>query len=135
MLFSSKGDRLEKIANIFEKYPNTVSSWIDQCEEHGVRSVHDRPRSGAPVTFTAAEREDVKRIITDHPHAPKRIFATLAEQLKKTIRISTLQRIIKKTDFVGNESAHPDRIQEMNTRSNTRPKTSTISNKNNTQDE
>jgi len=35
-------------------------------------------------------------MINEHPHSPKMIFAKIAEQLKKTISLSTLKRIIKK---------------------------------------
>ena len=96
ILLSSKGYGIDDLANMFEISRNTLSSWIDKWEEHGVDSVSDQARSGAPSKFTASEIDVVKHIINEHPHAPKMIFAKIAEQLKKTISISTLKRIIKK---------------------------------------
>ena len=96
ILLSSKGYGIDDLARIFEVSRNTVSIWIDQWEQQGVASVYDHARSGAPTTFTAAEIDVVKQIITEYPHAPKMILATITEQLKKTISLSTLKRIVKK---------------------------------------
>ena len=96
LLLSSKGYGIDDLANMFEVSRNTVSIWIDKWEQHGVASVYDQARSGAPSTFTTSELDVVKHLITEHPHAPKMILATIAERLKKTISISTLKRIVKK---------------------------------------
>ena len=96
ILFSSKGYGIDDLATMFEVSRNTVSIWIDKWEQHGVASVYDHARSGAPMKFTAAEIDVVKHLITDHPHSPKIILAKIAEHLKKTISISTLKRIVKK---------------------------------------
>jgi transposase len=38
IVLSAKRYRLDEIANIFDIYPHTVSSWLDQWEERGVES-------------------------------------------------------------------------------------------------
>lgn len=96
ILFSSKGDGRDDLAHRFEVSRKTVSMWIDRWERHGVHGVYDHARSGAPSKLTAAEIDVVTHIITEHPHSPNMIFANIAEQLKKTIGLSTLQRIVKK---------------------------------------
>ena len=95
ILFSSKGDGIDDLATMFDVSRHTVSIRIDQWEQHGVASVYDHPRSGAPSTFTTSEIDVVKHLINEHPHAPNMIFATIAERLKNTISLSTLQRIVK----------------------------------------
>lgn len=96
ILLSSKGYGIADLAKIFDVSRNTVSIWIDQWEQDGVASVDDHARSGAPTKLTDAEIDVVKHVINEHPHAPKMILAAIAEQLKKTISISTLKRIVKK---------------------------------------
>ena len=96
MLFSSKGSGIDDIANLFEVSRQTVSIRIDQWEQHGVASVYDHARSGAPAKFTATEIDLVKHLIEEHPHSPKIIFANIAEPVKNTISLSTFERIVKK---------------------------------------
>ena len=96
ILLSSKRYGIDDLATMFDVSRNTVSLWIDHWEQHGLASLYDHARSGAPATFTAAEIEVVKEIINEHPHSPNMIFAKIAEQLKHTISLSTLQRIVKK---------------------------------------
>ena len=96
ILFSSKGDGRDDHAEMFEVSRNTVSIWIDQWEHDGVHRVDDHARSGAPSQLTAAEIDVVTHLITEHPHSPNRSFANIAEPVKNTISLSTLQRIVKK---------------------------------------
>jgi len=96
VLLSSKGYSIDEIAYIFDIYRNTVSSWIGNWEKNGVESLSDKPRSGAPSKLTESEIEVVKKIINEYPHSPKTILAKIAGQLKKTVSMSTLKRIIKK---------------------------------------
>jgi transposase len=81
---------------MFEVSRNTVSIWIDQWEQHGVASVYDHARSGAPTKLTDAEIDVVTQIIKTPPNSPKMIFAKIREQVKKTISLSTFKRIVKK---------------------------------------
>lgn len=99
ILLSSKGYSIDEIADIVEVYRNAVSSWIKNWEEQGFESLHDKSRSGAPSKLTEPEIETVKKIINEHPHSPKMIIANIAQQLNKTVSISTLKRIIKKANL------------------------------------
>jgi len=99
IILSSKGYSIDEIADIADVYRNAVSSWIENWEEHGFESLHDKPRSGAPSRLTESEIETVKKIISEHPHSPKMIIADISEQLNKTVSISTLKRIIKKAEL------------------------------------
>ena len=96
ILLSSKRYGIDDLATMFDVSRNTVSRWIDKWEQHGIESVYDHARSGAPAKFTATEIEVVKQIINEHPHSPKMILAKIAEQLKNTLSLSTLKRIVKK---------------------------------------
>ena len=99
IVLSSKGYGLDDIAEILDLSRNTVSSWIDHWEESGVESLYDHARSGAPSKLTASDIEVVKNMISEHPHSPKIILATIVEQLHKTVSLSTLKRIVKKHRF------------------------------------
>jgi transposase len=96
LLLSSKGYGMDDLANMFEVSRNTVSLWIDKWEQEGVTSVYDHARSGAPMKLTDAEIDVVTHLITEHPNSPKMILAKIREQVKNTISISTLKRIVKK---------------------------------------
>ena len=48
MVFSSKGYGIDDIATMFDVSRHTVSIWIDKWGQHGVASVYDHARSGAP---------------------------------------------------------------------------------------
>lgn len=96
ILFSAKGDGMDDLATMFEVSRNTISIWLDKWEQYGIASLYDHVRSGAPAKLTAADITVVKTMITEHPHSPKMILATIAERLKKPIRLSTLKRIVKK---------------------------------------
>lgn len=99
ILLSSKGYSIDETADIADVYRNTVSSWIENWEENGFESLHDKPRSGAPSKLTEPEIETVKKIISEHPRSPKMITANILEQINKTVSISTLKRIIKKANL------------------------------------
>lgn len=96
ILFSSKGYGMDALAAMFDVSRNTISIWIDKWEHHGVESLSDHARSGAPSKLTTAEIDVVTHIIKEHPNAPKLILAKIAEQVKKTISLSTLKRIVKR---------------------------------------
>jgi len=78
---------------------NAVSSRIGRWEKHGVESLYDRSRSGAPSGLTESETETVKKIVNEYPHSPKTISAQITEQMGKAVSMSTLKRIIKKAGF------------------------------------
>jgi len=97
ILLSSKGYSIDEISDICDIFRNTVSLWISRWEENGLESLYDKPRSGAPPKLTESEIEVVKKIINEHPHSPKIILSNIHKKLNKTISISTLKRIIKKS--------------------------------------
>lgn len=97
ILLNSKSFNVNEIAAIYNVNRNSVSSWINSWEESGVEGLFEKPRSGAPSKLTESEIEIVKDIIENNSQSPKIILAKVSKEIDKTISMSTLKRIIKKS--------------------------------------
>lgn len=95
ILLSFRGSSMDAIANIYQVHRDTVSSWLDNFSDFGVKGLRDKPRSGGPSKLTEAEKEIVKDLLKTHPNAPKMILALLSEKTGKSISQSSLRRIAK----------------------------------------
>ena len=58
-----EGEKVHKIAQDLQIRPNTVIEWRRRFEEKGIEGLKDRPRSGKPVTYDAAFRENVLKTL------------------------------------------------------------------------
>jgi transposase len=99
VLLSSEKYSIDDISNILGCHRDSVSSWLHAWESKGIVGLFDKPRSGAPSRLSASDIEVIKRILTKHPHSPKTILAKFIEETRKTISLSTVRRVIKKTNF------------------------------------
>jgi len=97
ILLNSKSFNVNEIAAIYNVNRDSVSSWINSWEESGVEGLFEKPRSGAPSKLTEYEIEIVKDIIINNSQSPKIILAKISKEIDKTISMSTLKRIIKKS--------------------------------------
>ena len=97
ILLNSKSFNVNEIAVIYNVNRDSVSSWINSWEESGVEGLFEKPRSGAPSKLTESEIEIVKDIIINNSQSPKIILAKISKEIDKTISMSTLKRIIKKS--------------------------------------
>ena len=97
ILLNSKSFNVNEIAAIYNVNRDSVSSWINSWEESGVEGLFEKPRSGAPSKLTESEIEIVKDIIINNSQSPKIILAKISKEIDKTISMSTLKRIIKKS--------------------------------------
>lgn len=99
VLLSSEGYGIDEIAHIYHADRDSVSSLIDRWEQSGTEGLYDKPRSGKPPVLNESEIGVVRELIKEHPHSPKIILAKISEKIGKIISISTLKRIVKKSDF------------------------------------
>jgi transposase len=99
VLLSSEGYGIDEIAHIYQADRDSVSSLIDRWEQSGTEGLYDKPRSGKPPALNESEIGVVRELIKEHPHSPKIILAKISEKIGKIISISTLKRIVKKSDF------------------------------------
>lgn len=96
IILNARGYSITEIAEIFQLKRDTVSSWIDRWNVKGIQGLFDKPRKGSPPKITEDDLEKIKEFIEQTPNSPKTILAKIKKQLKKTISVKTLRRIIKK---------------------------------------
>lgn len=94
---SSRGYRLEHLAELFEVDRDTVSSWLDGWDERGVRGLYDAPRAGRPLLLSEPEQQQVRRWVDAEPRQLKHVQAQLEAHTGKTASLKTLKRVLKKT--------------------------------------
>jgi transposase len=63
------GERVHKIAKDLHVRPNTVIEWRRRFEQHGINGLKDKPRSGKPVRYNAAFRDEVLKTLELPPPA------------------------------------------------------------------
>ena len=97
ILLSSKGYSIDEIADILEVHRNSVSSWIQAWERAGVSELFDKPRSGAPSQLNKNDIKRLEQLLPEYPPSPKTILAQFAKATQKTISMSTLRRVVKKS--------------------------------------
>ena len=97
ILLSSKGYSIDEIANILEVRRNSVSSGIQAWERAGISELSDQPRRGAPSQLNDNDIKRLEQLLTEYPQSPQTILAQFAKATKKTISMSTLRRVVKKS--------------------------------------
>lgn len=63
------GERVHKIAKDLHVRPNTVIEWRRRFEQHGIKGLKDKRRSGKPVRYDAAFRDEVLKTLELPPPA------------------------------------------------------------------
>lgn len=63
------GEGTHKIAKDLHVRPNTVIEWRRRFEQHGIKGLKDKPRSGKPVHYDAAFRDEVLKTLELPPPA------------------------------------------------------------------
>ena len=94
---SSRGYRLNAIAELLEVHRETVSGWLELWASQGLRGLYDLPRGGRPPLFTPDEAEQVRAEVEQQPRQLRQVQARLQERLGKTASRQTLRRVLKKS--------------------------------------
>ena len=96
LLLSEQGKSINDIANIYRVDRDTVSAWFTGWEDHGMKGLYDKPRSGRPPTLTSEEQALALDYIKEDPRSFKRVAARLLTKTEKRIGIGVLKRLAKK---------------------------------------
>jgi len=67
VLLCNEGVTINKIAEKLDVRPNTVIRWRDRYQAAGLAGLHDRKRSGKPVTYGESFRNDVLQLLEAPP--------------------------------------------------------------------
>lgn len=96
ILLSHKGYGLQEIALICEVSRQTVSTWFDSWDRHGIGGLYDNPRSGHPLSLSEEDVQFTMNLIEQEPRSTKAVAAALEEQRGKKVCIETVKRTLKK---------------------------------------
>jgi len=114
ILASEDGDSAAAVARRVAAHPRTVERWRDRFRRHGVRGLHDKPRSGPPPKLAPVTRLELIALACEpvEPRAGKttRTIAELVDEaigrrLVDGIGWSSYQRLLAESDL------RPHRIQ------------------------
>jgi len=67
VLLCSEGTAIKRIAEKLDIRPNTVIFWRDRYRKEGLKGLYDRSRSGKPVTYGEAFRNNVLQLLETPP--------------------------------------------------------------------
>lgn len=105
LLLASKGKRRVEIAEVVQVAPVTVDEILRRYKQGGLESaLNERPRSGAPATFTGRDKAKITALACSTPPEGRsrwtlRLLADQAIELDivDTISHDTVAAILKKT--------------------------------------
>jgi len=95
ILLSARGYTIEEIADIYNVYRDTVSSWFDRWEQSGFKGLTDKSRSGRPPILTKEEREKVLELIKKYPQSIMTVISKLFKITGKIVSTKIIRRLAK----------------------------------------
>jgi putative transposase len=106
LLALDQGDSLQAVATQVQVNYNTVAAWRDAYQEAGLTMLHDKPRSGRPITIDGTQRAKITALACSTPpqgHArwSLRLLADKAVELGYVEHLSHdhAGTILKKTNY------------------------------------
>ena len=96
VLLSSRGYNMQQIAEIFEIKYQTVSHWIDDWDDYGLRGLYKVHDGGRPPIYTHQDEQRIKDLVSEEPRRLSYVQAKIEEETGKSASKSTLSRILKK---------------------------------------
>ena len=100
VLLSSRGYSMQQIADILEVQYQTISHWIDDWDDYGLRGLYKRHDGGRKPIYTLQDEQRIKDLVTEEPRRLSYVQAKIEEETGKLASKSTLSRILKKLGFV-----------------------------------
>ena len=97
ILLGSKQFSIKKIAAILDVTRETVGIWFNCWEAHGLKSLHDKTRSGRKAIYDDAEILRLEVLLKESPHQLKTAQAKLEQETGKQSSKKTLKRALKKS--------------------------------------
>ena len=97
ILLSAKGFSMQQIAEISEVKYQTVSHWIDEWDDYGLRGLYKGHAGGRRSIYTHQEEQRIKELVSEEPRRLSYVQAKIEEETGKPASQTTLSRILKKT--------------------------------------
>jgi transposase len=103
IILSNKQYSIDEIEKIKDLDRDRISALIDKWEIEKIGALKDKPRTGRPKKLNVAEEIELKKLIDKEPKNLKKVIAEIEQQFDKEISVSTVKRVLKKTNIVGKE--------------------------------
>ncbi|SMC71172.1 helix-turn-helix domain-containing protein [Sporomusa malonica] len=103
ILLAAEGKECIEIAKILDVSEKTCRKWRNRFADKRLEGILDLERSGAPDTFTEAERLEIIRLACSPPEVPKNwtlayLTELAKERIGRSISIETVRQILKSAD-------------------------------------
>ena len=89
IFLSHRGYTLQQIADVFSIQYQTISHWIDQWEDLGIRGLYKSHGGGARMTYSPEEVSRFQELVKDEPRRIRHAKAVLEEETKKNFPFHT----------------------------------------------
>ena len=96
ILLSSRQYPMQQIAEILGVHYQTVSHWINDWDDYGIRGLYKKHDGGRPPIYTPEEEQQIKELVAREPRRLSYVRAKMEEQTGKKSSKATLSRILKK---------------------------------------
>lgn len=83
VLLSHRGFTLARIAEVFDIQYQTVSRWLDEWEDSGIRGLYKSHGGGASRIYSPEEAERLRQLIVEEPRRIGYAKAVLESETKK----------------------------------------------------
>ena len=97
LLLSHQRYTIPQIARLYQVDQRRVSAWMERWQAWGLVGLYDRPRSGRPPIFHAAEQQNVYEYLDDSPKDIKKVVEAMEQKTSKRVSTKTIKRLIKKS--------------------------------------
>jgi len=87
------------MARLYQVDQRRVSAWMERRQTWGFVGLYDRPRSGRPPLFNAAEQQQVYEYLGDSPKDIKKVAEAMEQKTSKRVSTKTIKRLIKKSSI------------------------------------
>ncbi len=95
VLLSSRGYSMQQIAEIFEVQYQTVSHWIDNWDDYGLRGLYKGHDGGRPSIYTPQDERRIRELVSEEPRRLSYVQKKIEEETGKPASKQTLGRIVK----------------------------------------
>ena len=107
LLLSADGQSVGAIMAVLDVSRQTVYTWFNRWQEHGLAGLANAPGQGRRPVLTAADEVPVAAAVRANRQQLKEVTATLRQELAKDFSPRTLRRFLKSVVGRGDGFATP----------------------------
>jgi len=95
IVLSSEGFTIEELMEIFKVKRDTISRWLNNWEQCGLKGLHDKVRSGRIPVLNEDEKNVLKKLIKENSRSSKIVVSKLFNQTGKNLSHWSIKRLAK----------------------------------------